>query len=271
MKLNLAQLEKKSREIRKTIIKSCWRAQASHLGSALSVVDILTVLFFNVANINPRKITYSSRDRIILSKGHGGIALLATMAHRGYLPIKALTKYCSDGSTLLGHPMIESIPGVEATTGSLGHGLSIGVGMALAARYDRRGCKIYVVLSDGEMDEGSTWEAVMAAGHLGLDNLVAIVDYNKIQSFGTVREVMDLEPLASKWRAFKWNVREIDGHNFKELVEALRATPISRGKPSAIIAHTVKGKGVSFMEDKLEWHYKSPNRQELALALKELS
>ncbi len=270
MKLKPTELVAKSKRIRREILLAVWRAKASHVGSALSCVDILTSLYFNVANIDPEGPKKINRDRIILSKGHGGIALLATLAHRGFFPVKFLLDYCKNGSALTGHTMMESAPGVEVTTGSLGHGLPLGIGMALAAKADKIKSKVYVILSDGELDEGSNWEAILAAGNFGLDNLIVIIDYNKIQSFGTVHEVMDLEPMVQKWESFKWVVRRIDGHNFSDLIKTLSACPFKKGHPSVIIADTIKGKGVSFMENKLEWHYKSPDPDQLEQALKEL-
>lgn len=260
-----------SKAIRRDIVKATWSAQASHVGSALSCVDILTSLYFDVANIDPKNSKDLDRDRIILSKGHGGIGLLVTLAHRGFFPKQDLKKYCNNGSVLMGHTMRESAPGIEVTTGSLAHGLPIGVGMAIAAKADKLNSKVYVILSDGELDEGSNWEAIMAAGNFKLDNLIAIVDYNKIQSFGRVKDIMDLEPLADKWRAFKWGVKQVSGHDFSQLKRSFSSVPIKRGSPTVLIANTVKGKGVSFMEDKLEWHYQSPNDQELSMAIKELS
>lgn len=271
MKLNKSRLILKSREIRRDVLKMVARAGASHVGSALSCTDILTALYFAVANIdskNPQKI---NRDRIILSKGHAGVGLLATLANRGFFPKRQLLKYCENGTPYTGHTMRDSAPGIEVTTGSLGHGLSIGLGMALAMKADRLKSKVFVILSDGELDEGSCWESILTAGNFRLDNLVAIVDYNKIQSFGTVKEVMDLEPLSAKWQAFKWNVREVNGHDVGELTRTLASTPFAVGMPSVVIAHTVKGKGVSFMENRLEWHYKSPDADQLERALEELS
>lgn len=270
MKLDSGEILQKSKDIRIAVVKMVASAQASHLGSALSCVDILSVLFFGIMNVNPKEPKMKNRDRLILSKGHAGVGLLATLAHRGFFNISLLKKYCVDGSVFTGHTMLESAPGVEATTGSLGHGLPLGVGMALAAKSDGLKSKVFVVLSDGELDEGSNWEAIMAAGHLRLDNLVAILDYNKIQSFGMTKEVMDLEPLAKKWLDFNWAVVEVDGHNSKKLLEVFKKVPFKKDRPNCVIAHTVKGKGVSFMEDKLEWHYKSPNPDQLLRAIEEL-
>ena len=271
MKLDKDKLILKSKQIRRDILKMVGRAGASHVGTALSCTDILTALYFRVAKVSPKNPKWRSRDRIILSKGHGGVGLLATLANRGFFSRKQLLRYCFDGTPYTGHPMIESAPGIEVTTGSLGHGLSMGLGMALALKADRLKSKVYVILSDGELDEGSCWEAILAAGNFKLDNLVAIVDYNKIQSFGTVAEVMDLEPLLAKWQAFKWGVREVDGHNFSEMLEAFGSVPFTQERPSVIIAHTIKGRGVSFMENELEWHYKSPDNDQLTKALAELS
>lgn len=271
MKLKHVELKRTSILIRRDILEMVWRAQASHVGSALSCVDILTALYFNVAQIDPIRPSNPNRDRIILSKGHGGVALLSTLARRGFFPVSELKNYLKDGTTLTGHTMIESAKGIEATTGSLGHGLSLGIGMSLAAKSDKKNYKVYVIISDGELDEGSVWEAILAAGNFRLNNLVVIVDYNKIQSFGTTKEVMDLEPLQSKWESFKWAVNVVNGHNFSQLLDCLTSIPFKKFRPNVIIAHTVKGKGVSFMENRLEWHYKSPDDQELKLALKELS
>jgi len=210
------------------------------------------------------------RGRLVLSKGHGGAILYAVLAERGFFPLEWLDRYCQEGSPLLGHAS-HHVPGVEVSTGSLGHGLPIGCGMALAGRHDRHPYRVFVLLSDGELDEGSNWEAMLFAPHHRLDNLVAIVDYNKIQSFGSVPEVLGLEPLVEKWRAFGWAVREIDGHDIACIAETCNALPFEPGRPSALIAHTTKGKGVGFMEDQLAWHYKSPSDEQLALALAELA
>ena len=245
------------------------RSQSGHPGGSLSISDILTYLYFYEMNIDPEEIK-EDRDRFILSKGHASAALYATLAARFFFSKDLLDKYYTDGGVLPGHLDSSMTPGVEVSTGSLGHGLSIGIGMAIAAKHDDKNYKIYVLMSDGECDEGSTWEAAMLGAHLKLDNLVAIIDYNKIQSFGRIKEVVNLEPLYDKWVSFGWAVREIDGHNYQELLSAFESLPIERGKPSMIIAHTIKGKGVSFMEDKLEWHYKSPTQEQYEIAIKEI-
>ena len=256
--------------IRVHVLRMTHRARSSHVGTCLSIADILAVLYGEVLHVDPARPDWPDRDRFILSKGHGTAAVYAVLAECGFFPKGWLDTYCQDGSKLAGHITHHGVPGVEASTGSLGHGLSIGCGMALAGKRDGRPYRVFVLLSDGECDEGSTWEAVLFAPHHCLDNLVAIVDYNKIQAFGTVKEVLDLEPLADKWRAFRWAVREIDGHDYEQIENALTSVPFEPGKPSAIIAHTVKGKGVSFMENQLAWHYKSPDDEQLAQALAEL-
>jgi transketolase len=234
------------------------------------MVDLLTVLYSGVLRVNPAQPDWPDRDRFILSKGHGCAGVYAVLAETGFFPLSWLDDFYQDGSRLAGHITHTGLPGVDASTGSLGHGLSIACGMALAGKRDERPYRVFTLLSDGECDEGSTWEAVLFAPHHRLDNLVAIVDYNKIQSLGTVKEVLDLDPLAAKWEAFGWAVREIDGHNFDQVESALKGIPFEPGRPSCIIAHTVKGKGVSFMENKLLWHYRSPDEQELRRALAEL-
>ncbi len=255
--------------IRSHTLKMVHKANASHIGSCLSMADLLTVLYGQILKIDSANPNLPERDRFILSKGHATAILYAILAERGFFPVELLETYCQDGSLLTGHVSHE-VPGVEVSTGSLGHGLPIGCGMALAAKRDGESHRVFVILSDGELDEGSNWEAIMFAGHHQLDNLVAIVDYNKIQSFGTVKEVLDLEPLADKWRAFNWAVREIDGHNLEEIADCFSEVPFEVGKPNVVIAHTIKGKGISFMENQLAWHYKSPNAEQLSQALTEL-
>jgi len=259
-----------AREVRKDIVRMSARANASHVGSALSVVEILVALYFMVLRIRPKEPKWEKRDRCILSKGHGGASLYTTLAHRGFFSKKVLETFCFDGSKLPTHPIKDNLPGIEATTGSLGHGLPIGLGIALGTRGGHRQPRTFVVVSDGECDEGSVWEAVLCAGAKQVDNLVLIVDYNKIQSYGRTKEVLDLEPFVDKLRAFRWCVTEVDGHDFAAIMCATTHAQEHGGMPHAIIAHTIKGKGVSFMEDKLEWHYRSPTGDLLPLALKEL-
>lgn len=256
--------------IRAQVLRMVHRANASHVGTCLSMTDILAVLYSGVLRVDPTEPDWPDRDRFILSKGHGAAAVYAVLAECGFFPTEWLQTYCRDGSSLAGHVVHHGVPGVEASTGSLGHGLSIGSGMALAGKRDGRPYRVFVMLSDGDCDEGSTWEAALFAPHHRLDNLVAIVDYNKVQAFGTVEQVLDLEPLVDKWQAFRWAVREVDGHDYEQIKGSLTSVPFESGKPSVIIAHTTKGKGVSFMEDRLAWHYKSPDQEQLAQALAEL-
>jgi len=246
------------------------RARSSHLGSAFSVADLLAVLYSKTLRIDPRRPDWQERDRFILSKGHACASLYVVLAERGFFPEDWLDDFYQNGSCLAGHATHVGVPGVEVSTGSLGHGLPIASGMALAGKLDRQDYRVFALLSDGECDEGSTWEAALFAAHHQLDNLVLIVDYNKIQSFGSVKEVLDLEPLAAKWQAFGWAVREIDGHNLEQIERVLANIPSEPRKPTCVIAHTVKGKGVSFMEHTLLWHYRAPNSEELAKAITEL-
>jgi transketolase len=256
-------------QIRAHILRMTHRARSSHVGGCLSIADLLAVLYDVVLQVNPSQPDWPERDRFILSKGHAVAAVYAALAERGFFPKEWLDTFYQDGSHLPGH-ITYGVPGVEASTGSLGHGLSIGCGMALAGKRDSQLYRVFVLLSDGECDEGSTWEAALFAPHHHLDNLIAIVDYNKIQSFGAVKEVLDLDPLAGKWQAFGWATRDIDGHDFDQIENALLSVPFKPGRPSCIIAHTVKGKGVSFMEGQLAWHYRHPSDKELQQALAEL-
>jgi len=259
-----------AKEIRAHALMMVHRTNASHIGGCLSMADLLAVLYSGILCLDPETPKWAERDRFILSKGHGAAILYAVLAEKGFFQKELLNTYYQNGSSLAGHANSHGVPGVEVSTGSLGHGLPIGCGMALAGKRGNKPYRIFVMMSDGELDEGSNWEAILFAPQHKLDNLVAIVDYNKIQGFGTVSEVIDLEPLADKWRAFRWAVREIDGHNYKQIESTLRSTPFEPGKPSVIIARTVKGKGVSFMENQLVWHYKSPDDKQLAQALAEL-
>lgn len=233
------------------------------------MADLLAVLYGEILQVRPEDPRWPKRDRFILSKGHCCTALYATLALRDFFPVKELDTYGQDGSRLMSH-VSHKVPGVEFSTGSLGHGLPFGCGKALAAKRRKKNWRVFVMLSDGELDEGSNWEAILFAPQHKLDNLTVIVDYNKIQSLGSVKEVLDLHPLAEKFRAFNWSVKEIDGHNHGGISAALKALPFDPGKPGCLIAHTVKGKGVSFMEDKLLWHYKSPDAAQLQQALGEL-
>lgn len=270
MKTNFQTYESHAREIRKNVVKMVASGKAAHIGGALSVVDILAVLYFGILRVRPKNPNWSNRDRFILSKGHAATALYSVLAQRGFASKKILEKYYQDGCSLAGHPIKGCMPGIEVSTGSLGHGLPIGLGMALAGKHGKKPYRVFVVLSEGDCNSGSTWEAAMLASHLKLDNLVAIHDYNKIQAMGYSREIMGLDPLPDKWQAFGWSTKEIDGHNYQQIEKALTKIPFKKNKPSVVIAHTVKGKGVSFMEDSLAWHYQWPNEEQLKRALKEL-
>ena len=255
--------------IRAHVLRMTNRAHSSHSGGCLSAADILAVLYGGILRVRPEDPAWPDRDRFILSKGHIAAAVYAALAERGFFPLDWLDTFYLDGSKLPGHAT-KGIPGIEVSSGSLGHGLSIACGMALAGKRDGAAYRVFALLSDGECDEGSTWEAVLFAPHHRLDNLVAIVDYNKIQSFGTTSEVLDLEPFAAKWRDCGWNVREIDGNDVHAVDTALGDVPFVKERPSCIIAHTTKGKGVSFMENDLAWHYKYPDDAQLQQALQEL-
>ena len=259
-----------ARKIRGLVVRMSHTGKAPHLGSSLSCVDILAALYWGVLRIDPRAPLDPGRDRLILSKGHAATALYATLACRGFFDESLLETFNRDGGSLPEHPCVQCVPGVEAATGSLGHGLSLALGMALAQRIRGPRFRCFVVLSDGECEEGSVWEAAMFAPAQRLDNVVAIVDYNKWQATGRSNEVMALDPLAAKWRAFGWTTHEIDGHDPAALQAVLERVPDGSGRPIAVIAHTVKGKGVSFMEDDNNWHYRVPTAEEVLAAREEL-
>lgn len=260
-----------AKEIRRDILNMIYRAKAPHIGSSFSIVEILVALYFKCLSISPDRAQDENRDIFILSKGHGCPALYSTLARRGFFSSNVLNGFGVNGGTLELHPTRDIERGIEVSTGSLGHGLSVGAGMALAAKYNNSNRRVFTLLSDGETNEGSVWEAAMFACHRRLDNLIAIVDYNKIQALGRTQEVVNLEPLAGKWHSFGWEVEEIDGHDFEQIISTLERIPFQKTKPSVIIAHTVKGKGVSFMENELLWHYRCPDETEYTTASQELS
>ncbi len=266
----IAELAEKARNLRIQVVKMIYKAKSGHPGGSLSATDIITALYFHHLNIDPTHPHWPERDRFILSKGHAAPLLYAALAEKGFFSQKELNTLRSIGSILQGHPDIRKTPGVEMTTGYLGHGLSVGVGIALGAKLDRKSYRIYVLLGDGEIDAGFNWEAAMAANKYKLDNLTAILDLNGVQLDGPTNEIMPLEPVVDKWRSFNWHTIEIDGHNIKQVLETLDETKYIHGKPSIIIAHTIKGKGVSFMENKSAWHGRAPNKEEFETALKEL-
>jgi transketolase len=255
--MTATRLDRRSKDLRRDVVVALQAARRGHVGSAYSLIEILRVLYDDVLRFDPARPDWSGRDRCILSKGHGCLALYAILADKGFFPKDELGKFCAADGILGGHPDANKVPGVEASTGALGHGLSIGIGFALHARHAATGARTFVVLGDGECNEGSVWEAAMCAGKHGLDNLVAVVDYNKHQSYASTREVQDLEPFADKWRSFGFAVREVDGHDLDTLRDAFRSAPFEPGKPSAVICHTVKGKGVAFAENNMQWHHKN--------------
>lgn len=257
-------------KIRKHALEMTHKGNSSHIGSILSLVDIISVLYNDCIKHNPKDPKWEDRDRVILSKGHAGVAIYSVLAEMGYFSKTHLDLHCSNGSNLSGHISHHGVPGVEFSTGSLGHGLSVGAGMALAAKKNNKIHKIYVILGDGECNEGRIWEAAMFCNHYKLNNIIAIVDYNKMQGLGLCEDIMALEPFADKWRAFGWNTLEIDGHSHDQIRISLNFDTYKISKPTVIIANTIKGKGVSFMENNLSWHYKSPKDSNYLQALIEL-
>lgn len=244
-------------------------SKGAHIGPILSVSDIIAVLYADILNYDPKEPNSDKRDRVILSKGHAGAAIYAAIAECGFFDVEELKTHYANGSRLSGH-VSHKIPGIDFSTGSLGHGLSVGAGMALAAKKDKKNHKVYVILGDGECNEGSVWEAALFANHFRLDNLVAIIDHNNMQSLDFCDNTLEITPFSEKWSSFGWNVKEVDGHNHDELREALKSVENEGNKPTLIIANTVKGKGISFMENNILWHYRTPQGEEYDAAVKEL-
>lgn len=269
-KLKLEQLEEKANQLRISILNMLYHAGSGHTGGSLSAIDILTVLYNNIMHHDPKNPHWIGRDRFILSKGHIAPALYAILADAGYFDIKELNTLRKFGSILQGHPDMKKTPGLDVSTGSLGQGLSIATGIALGAKSNNNSYRVYCMLGDGETQEGQIWEASMAAGHYKLDNLCVILDCNRLQIDGKVEDVMTIEPIKDKWLSFNWNVIEINGHDLEEIEEGFIKASEFKGKPTIILANTVKGKGVSFMENNPAWHGKSPNKEELDAALDEL-
>ena len=263
-------LEAMAAALRGKAVEMSHAASSAHLGSSLSCSDVLAAAYWNVLNVDATQPGDPLRDRFILSKGHAASSLYAALALKGFFPMELLETYCTDGALLAEHPPANQLPGVEAATGSLGHGLPIGCGIALAAQIRSQNYRVYVLMSDGECNEGSVWEAAMFAAARELTNLCVIIDYNKWQATGRSDETLRLAPLRDKWEKFGWNAIEVDGHDVLELAYKMRDVPSSTGMPTALIAHTVKGKGVSFMEDDNNWHYRSPSAEEVILAHREL-
>lgn len=267
---DIEELKKKANDVRIGIIEAVYGAKSGHPGGALSCADILTVLYFNQMQIDPAKPRDDARDRFILSKGHAAPALYSVLANRGYFDACELCNLRHIDSNLQGHPDMNKVPGVDMNTGSLGQGLSIANGIAMSSKLNSRGIRVYCLLGDGEIQEGQIWEAAMSSSHYKLDNLCVIVDNNNLQIDGTVEDVMSPYPIDSKFKSFGFNVINIDGHNFEEIIKAFNTAKTVKGKPTAIIAKTVKGKGVSFMENQVGWHGKAPNEEEYKIAIKEL-
>ena len=263
------ELNKLAAEARHAMVESLIAAGCGHPGGALSSIDVMIALYFEILKIDPKKPKWDDRDRFILSKGHSSVGLYSVLALRGFFDKKFLKSFRQNGSILGGHPDMHKVPGVEMSTGSLGHGLSVGVGLALAGKIDDSKYKIFVLMGDGETQEGSIWEAAMSASHYKLDNLIGIVDRNKIQIDGFTEDVMSLEPYHKKWEAFGWEVKEINGHDMNEIVTTLKSVPFKTGKPSLVISNTIKGKGISFMENKAEWHGKPVKGEYATLARNE--
>src|SRR5271169_5452419 len=266
----IAELKRRAAQLRGQVVQMSHAAQAAHLASSLSCCDILAAAYWHVLNVDPATPRDPHRDRFILSKGHAAAALYSALAFKGFFPVEELKTYCRDGGRLAEHPPANILPGVEAATGSLGHGLPIGCGMALAGRIRGETFRVYALLSDGENNEGSVWEAAMFAAAQKLENVCVIVDYNKWQATARSNETLMLAPLKDKWAAFGWDAQEIDGHDVAALGRLMKHVPNGSGKPVALVAHTIKGRGVSFMEDDNNWHYRAPTADEVVKARKEL-
>jgi transketolase len=250
-------MDQRSKQLRRSIVDALEGGRRGHLGSSMSMVEILRVLYDSFLQFRPQEPLWVDRDRFILSKGHGCLTLYAILADKGFFPQEELLTFCAPTSRMGGHPELGKLPGVEASTGALGHGLSMAVGMALAAKIRKQTYRVAVVTGDGEINEGSVWEAAMSAGKHQLSALTVFVDYNKLQSYGPTREVLDLEPLTDKWRSFGFEVEEVDGHDVQALESLVKRLPLNAKKPTAVICHTIKGKGFPFAEGKADWHHKS--------------
>ena len=268
--LDIKSLEERAKVIRRHVIRMLAKAGSGHPGSSLSTVDLLVALFYNKLKHNPQQPAWPDRDRFVLSKGHGCPALYAVLAEKGYFGIDKLDTLRQFGSILQGHPCMKTTPGIEISGGSLGQGLSVGLGIALAAKLDKKDYRTYVMLGDGELAEGQVWEAAMAASHYKADNLCAIIDQNGLQIDGFIHEIMSSYPIPDKWRGFGWHVIEINGHDYKAISSAYDEAETVKGKPTVIVAKTIKGKGVSFMENQVDWHGKAPSKDEAERALAEL-
>ena len=271
MKLTqVEQLQKMAKTVRKEIIEQVYKAQSGHPGGSLSIADILTVLYFNELNIDPKNPKWDNRDRVVLSKGHCSPALYSCLANRGFFEIKELEEFRSIEGKLQGHPDMNKVVGVDMTTGSLGQGLSAANGMAIAAKLDKKNYRVYCILGDGEIEEGQIWEAAMASSKYKLDNLCVVIDNNNLQIDGTIGEVMNSYPIDEKFKSFGFQVINIDGHNIEEIIKSFEVAKNIKDRPTCIIAKTIKGKGISFMENEVQWHGKAPNEEQYKQAIKEL-
>ncbi len=259
-----------ARSLRVDVLRMTSRARSSHVGSCLSAADLVAVLYGDILSLDPKQPNWSNRDRMIVSKGHAAALIYAALAEVGFFPVEELLDYGRNGGRLFGH-VTTSVPGVELSTGSLGHGLPVGVGMAMAGKRDDAAWRVFVLMSDGECDEGSNWEAILFAAHHRLENLVVVVDYNRIQSLDSVDKTLALEPFADKWTAFGWQVIEVNGHDISAVQTALSSIPATPNRPTVVIAHTIKGKGVSFMQGEVAWHYRFASDEELERALAEVA
>jgi transketolase len=266
----IRELEELANLARKRIVKMICKAGSGHPGGSLSAIDIITTLYFEIMQHDPKCPDWEKRDRFVLSKGHAAPALYATLAEAGYFPLEELDSLRKIGTRLQGHPDMKRLPGIEMSTGSLGQGMATAVGMAMGLKLDKKTNQVFCMIGDGEVEEGSIWEAGMAAAHYKCDNLTVFLDRNELQIDGPTEKVMALEPLPDKWLAFRWNVIEINGHDFKEIIKAVEAARKKKGKPTMIIAHTVKGQGVSFMQGSLKFHGKAPTEEELCKAIEDL-
>jgi transketolase len=271
MKITKNELQYLAHKLRLKVLKMINKAGSSHVGSAFSIAELLSVLYSEYLNISPENVKDDDRDRFIMSKGHAVAILYAILSEKKFFPEEWLETFYQNDTMLAGHATAKNIPGIELSTGSLGHGLSVGCGMAYAGKLDKKNYKVVVMLSDGECNEGSNWEAILFAAHHKLNNLLVIVDYNKIQSLGHTSDIMEIEPFADKWKMFNWNTIEVDGHNIDEIRSCFKQFDNEQNKPSVMIAHTVKGKGVSFMEDTVLWHYRTPKDEEYENAIKEIN
>ena len=270
MKKNKEELVEISKQIRKDIVQMLTESASGHPGGSLSATDIVTTLFFSELNIDPNNPKDENRDRFVLSKGHAAPVLYSALARRGFFDPKELLTLRKTGSRLQGHPNMNDLPGIDMSTGSLGQGISAAVGMALAGKADNKSYRVYALLGDGELEEGQVWEASMCAAHYKLDNLTAFVDFNGLQIDGEITKVMNPSPIDKKFEAFGWNVLVIDGHNYDEILDAIEKAKNHKGQPTAIICNTIKGQGVSFMENEASWHGTAPNKEQCEIALKEL-